>query len=62
VEDSTFSETFCNFFIIDSEVNDWTWTVQAEDNLGNLGPVVTGDFMFETCRLSNGDFCSAPPF
>ena len=60
VLDSDFTFTSCNSFVVGSNLNDWMWTVQAEDNIGNLSPVATGEFMFEPCRLANGAFCNAP--
>ncbi len=61
VQDSNFTELSCNSFVIDSNLNDWIWTVQAEDNLGNLSSVATDVFMFEPCRLADGTPCDAPP-
>ncbi len=60
VADSHFTYLSCNSFVSDFNLDQWIWTVQAEDNLGNLSDVSTDEFMFEPCRLSNGDFCSAP--
>jgi len=60
VLDSNFTETSCNSFVIDSNLNDWIWTVQAEDNLGNLSSVTTYEFMFPPCRLDDGTPCNAP--
>ena len=60
VEDSEFTLTGCNDFVIDSNLNGWMWSVQAEDNSGNLSPVVEDIFRFEPCRLDDGTECSAP--
>ena len=60
VQESEFTNTSCNAFIIDRNIDDWLWSVQAEDFLGILSPVVEGVFTFGPCRLSNGDICSAP--
>jgi len=49
VLDSNFTDASCNSFVIDPNLNDWIWTVQAEDNLGNLSSVATGEFMFGPC-------------
>ena len=61
VLDSNFTDTSCNTFVIDPNLNDWIWTVQAEDNMGILSPVATGEFMFGPCRLDDGTPCNAPP-
>jgi len=60
VEDSELTFTSCNSFLIDSNLDDWMWSVQAEDNQGNLSDVAAGLFMFEPCRLDDGSHCSAP--
>ena len=61
VAESEYTFTSCNSFIIDSNLNDWTWSVQAEDNFGNLSPVASGDFIFELCRNEDETQCSSPP-
>lgn len=61
VLESNFTHISCNTFVIDANLNDWIWTVQAEDNLGNLSSIATGQFMYEPCRLDNGAACNAPP-
>lgn len=59
VEDSEFTFTGCNDFVIDSNLNGWMWSVQAEDNSGNLSPVVEDIFRFEPCRLEDGSPCGS---
>jgi hypothetical protein len=60
VGESEYNDTKCNNFIIDRNLNNWIWSVQAEDNLGILSPVVEDEFRFQPCRLSNGAVCTAP--
>jgi len=60
VPDSNFTETSCNSFVIDANLDGWIWTVQAEDNLGNLSSVETDEFVFEPCMLDDGTPCNAP--
>lgn len=57
VLDSEYTDTNCNAFVIDSDLEGWMWSVQAEDNLGNLSPVAEGEFSFEPCRLDDGTQC-----
>lgn len=61
VLDSDFTLTSCNAFVVDRNLNNWIWTVQAEDNLGNLSSIATGQYMYEPCRLDDGSACNAPP-
>lgn len=60
VPDSEYTDTRCNSFVMDNKLDDWEWTVQAEDNLGNLSHIATGEFIYEPCRMADGTFCSAP--
>lgn len=57
VPNSEYTDTSCNSFVIDSNLGGWTWTVQAEDNRGNLSPVASGEFRFEPCRLDEKSLC-----
>lgn len=61
VLESEYTDTSCNSFVIDSNLEGWIWSVQAEDNQGNLSPFSTGEFVFERCRLVNGAPCISPP-
>lgn len=61
VSESEYTDTSCNAFVIDSNLEGWTWTVQAEDNQGNLSTIASGEFSYEPCRLEDGSMCSAPP-
>lgn len=51
----------CNTFVIDPNLNDWYWLVEALDSAGTvLATSDTGRFSFEPCRLDSGAACSAP--
>jgi hypothetical protein len=71
---SEYEQTFCNAFVIDANLEHWTWRVLA------LGPAkgpasgdsaslprdtllasTTREYGFEPCRLADGQPCSAPP-
>lgn len=61
VINSEFEFINCNGFVADFNLFDWEWTVQAQDNLGNLSNSSdTGLFQFEQCRLGDGTPCNAP--
>jgi len=67
VNESEFTFTSCNTFIIDSNLMGWQWNVQAIGNDGNLINVrilsdisETQTFQFEQCRLEDGTACNAP--
>ncbi len=54
--------TSCNSFIIDANLYDWEWRIQAEDNFGILSPWSNpGRFQFGQCRLDDGSSCYVPP-
>ena len=58
---SEFTLTSCNAFVIDANLEGWEWSVQAQDNLGNLSqPSATGMFRFAPCRLVGGIRCFVP--
>ena len=51
----------CNTFVIDPNLHDWYWLVEALDSAGTvLATSDTGRFSFEPCRLDSGAACSAP--
>jgi len=59
---SEFDFLACSSFVTDFNLLDWEWTVQAEDNLGNLSQISeTGLFQFEACRLPDGTLCVGLP-
>lgn len=73
VEASGFSQTNCNAFVIDANLNDWVWTVKATARIevteaGDSTFVVRDTvlsseervFGFEPCRLENSRACYAP--
>lgn len=62
VTESEFTRTSCNSFVIDSNLENWTWNVTAVDNEGNMSEVSeTGVFRFEECRLEGDVPCNAQP-
>jgi hypothetical protein len=51
----------CNAFVIDPNLHDWYWLVEALDSVGTVVAASdTGRFSFEPCRLGSGAACSAP--
>ena len=62
VSGSDHTNTRCNSFVTDSNLDDWDWRVRARDAQGNTGNwSQTATFRFEPCRLAGGGSCSAPP-
>jgi len=60
--ESEFTDTSCNSFVIDANLENWTWNVTAVDNQGNKSEVSeTKVFRFEECRLEGGVPCNAQP-
>jgi hypothetical protein len=59
VTNSDYLSINCGSYVINSNASSgFDWSVQAEDKSGNLGPVNNeGFFVFELCRLNNGDPC-----
>ena len=59
LQDSFFTFLECNSFASDEFLDGWNWTVQAEDNLGNLSEISSGKFVFEPCRLDDVTPCNS---
>ena len=59
VTDSKYTDISCGAYLNNlSASTGFTWSVQAEDNEGNLGPVNDeGYFVFELCYLDSGQPC-----
>lgn len=56
---SEYTHISCGSYVINPYASSgFTWSVQAEDNEGNLGPLNDeGYFVFELCYLENGQPC-----
>ena len=72
VTTSQHSETRCNAFVIDSNLDDWMWTVKAiaripietDSGVRMRDTILSSEervFGFKPCRLADGRPCNAPP-
>jgi hypothetical protein len=59
-DSTSFAYRSCHGFVIDSNLNNWEWSVRAIDDQGQKGAWTTGNFRFAPCRLENGNACYAP--
>jgi hypothetical protein len=49
---TTLEVTFCGSYVVDSNLEGWSWRVRARDELGNFSDwSEPGTFRFEPCRL-----------
>lgn len=61
VAGTEYTDRRCNSFVIDRNLDNWEWLVEALDGVGNLiESSAVGQFRFAPCRLANGRPCSAP--
>lgn len=62
VTETTFTETSCNTFVADPNLEDWEWKVRTIAPDGTPGPwSEVRPFHFEPCRLEDGRPCHALP-
>jgi hypothetical protein len=60
VDEPSYGEIKCQAFVIDGNLNDWTWKVRPEFRSGEFGDwSPTHSYSFAPCRVS-GRPCSAP--
>lgn len=59
VQESKYTDISCGSYVINLNASSgFSWSVQAEDNDGNLGPINDqGFFIYELCYLDNGQPC-----
>jgi hypothetical protein len=58
IPSSEFTKLGCGSYIIDSNVANWKWWVQAEDSRGSVGPASPeGLFSFAPCRQDDDSRC-----
>ena len=61
VATTDFTETQCNAFVIDPDLQGWQWRLRSKDEQGQFADWTPwASFEFSPCRLSDGTPCGAP--
>jgi hypothetical protein len=61
VTGTDYTDTKCNTFVGDPDLNGWQWRVRAKDALGQFTDWSGwSTFQFGPCRLSDGTSCRVP--
>ena len=56
-----FTETQCNSFVTDQNLQNWQWRTRSQDGQGQFGDWTPwASFEFSPCRLNDGTPCRAP--